>query len=36
MSKSLEDFKKGYEIGVHDGMEKGKIEFQKSNTNIDF
>jgi len=35
MSKSIEDFKKGYEIGVHYGQEKAKIEFQESNTNTD-
>ncbi len=35
MRKVIEELKKGYEIGVHDGKEKAKIEFQESNKSSD-
>lgn len=35
MSNAIEKFKKGYEIGFHDGKEQAKIELQESNANTD-
>lgn len=35
MGKSLDEFKKGYEIGVHDGRDKALLELQDLNEKSD-